>query len=143
GEREIAPRTIISNHQDESSGVAVASQQQRTPRRTASRPTDGGQSKGPRPMPRTGRAQTLVAVRYEDVLKTGSPTAYQKAVGQAQKLAKAGLVPDDVAKLVGWIREDSFRSKNGIDMGTLLAWHDKWRATLAPSTPQRQPTYAN
>ena len=122
---------------------AVASQQQRTPRRKASRPTDGGQSKSPRAMPRNGMAQTLVAVLYEDVLKTGSPTAYQKAVGQAQKLAKAGLVPGDVAKLVGWIREDSFRSKNGIDMGTLLAWHDKWRATLAPSTPQRQPTYAN
>ncbi len=115
----------------------------RTPRRKASRSTDGGQSKGPRAMPRNGMAQTLVAVLYEDVLKTGSPTAYQKAVGQAQKLANAGLVPDDVAKLVGWIREDSFRSKNGIDMGTLLTWHDKWRATLAPSTPQRQPTYAN
>src|SRR5690606_6985818 len=138
----VSPKPSV-NHQDESSGEAVASQQQRTPRRKASRPTDGGQSKSPRAMPRNGMAQTLVAVLYEDVLKTGSPTAYQKAVGQAQKLAKAGLVPDDVAKLVGLIREDSFRSKNGIDMGTLLAWHDKWRATLAPSNAQRQPTYAN
>lgn len=88
-----------------------------------------------RPLPTNGAAQQIVKAFCEAV-GIPQPGNYSKAVGQAQQLVKAGLTPEQVPEIVGWLFSDSFWAAKGIDMGTVLSQYDKWRAALnAPKQP--------
>lgn len=84
--------------------------------------------KEPKPMPRNGMAQTLLATLYEDILRIGPPTSYKTAVGQAQKLADAGCTPLELREIAEWLLQDPFWSRKGITIGTVLSKRDDWRS---------------
>ncbi len=77
----------------------------------------------PKPLPRNGPAQAIVAV-YCDVAGIDQPVSYSKAVGQAQMLVKAGITANDIPALYEFVSEWA----NGVDLGLMLNQADKWRA---------------
>lgn len=84
-----------------------------------------------KPMPRNGAAQTLLAVLYEDILRIGPPTAYEKSVGQAQALVKAGCTPEEMHGIAAWLLADTYWQKRGITIDTVMRHRDEYRASKA------------
>lgn len=102
-----------------------------------------GPAAAPRPLPRHGPAQVLVATLYEDVLEIGQPTSYDVAVGQARNLVRAGCSPDELREIATWLLGDPFWAEKGITMGVILKQRDKWRAAQRAPIPIRRDQPAN
>jgi len=78
-----------------------------------------------KPLPEHGPAQQIVA-EYCRVAGIDRPASYRKSVGQAEQIAKAGVVAKDIPALYAFVAEWA----NGADLGTMLAQIDKWRSSL-------------
>lgn len=87
-------------------------------------------------MPRNGMAQTLVAEWYGWI---GSmPVAYQKSVGNAKKLADAGVDVGELRELYDWLAAQDWHG--GVwDLGTAVAQLEKFRQTRRRSKPGSDP----
>lgn len=83
----------------------------------------------------SGPAQQIVAA-YCAEIGIEKPAAYSKAVGVAQHLHNAGIAASDVPDLFSWLMADPIWANKGVDLGTMLANADKWRAANAPKKPK-------
>lgn len=77
-----------------------------------------------KPLPENGVAQQIVAA-YCTVAGIDAPAVYGKAVGQAARLAKAGVTPAEIPQLYGYVAKWA----EGVDLGLMLGQVDKWRAS--------------
>lgn len=77
-----------------------------------------------KPLPQNGPAQQIVAA-FCKAAGIEKPAIYQRAVGQAAMLVKAGITPDDVPSLYeytcGWTKDRT------ASLGAMLSSVDEWR----------------
>lgn len=95
-----------------------------------------GGGKEPKPLPENGPAQRIVKA-YCEAVGIEKPVSYNKAVGQAQSLADGGITPDDIPRIVSWLRSQKWVG-GGIDLGLILSQAEKWQsARHQPEPPKR------
>lgn len=57
-------------------------------------------------------------------------TSHDIAGRQAKQLLAAGFTPEDMPKIVAWLRKQTWMT-GGFDLGTVLKFADKWRSSQA------------
>lgn len=89
-------------------------------------------------LPENGPAQQIVKA-YCVAMNLPKPVNYGKTVGHAQKLADAGITPDEVPQIVAWLQNDDFWVRRGIDLSTVMNQAEKWRGSQ--NRPQKKRRY--
>lgn len=101
------------------------------------RDASGDTKKNANDLPESGPAQQIVKA-YCIAMQLPKPVNYGKTVGHAQKLADAGITPEEVPQIVEWLQGDDYWVSRGIDLGTVMTQAEKWRGTRRRAAKPRR-----
>lgn len=138
--------TVPNQTKPDSTGPSVAAADATDP---ADEPEETPSSE-PKPMPRNGAAQTMLAVLHEDILKIPPPTDYGRAAKKAHDLIRAGCTLNEMQEIAAWMLRDPWHADKGVTIYTLATARDNYHSSKSQpanmtrvSPPSRRTTNAS